>query len=262
MKFSKKLMTFLATGAILTIGVTQIFAAALTSEQAKNIALTYVPEGSIAIGTKEEYNQFEIKLYHQKDQTAYEIDINKTTQKVTSFESKSQCHIGGIQVTLTEEQAKNVVLQEIPQAQFVGAYLEWDDGMQEYKISFYTPEIQGKYQINAQNGMIVERDIKFVQNKVAFTPQAPAIQTPTIQTPVIQNTTKAVQPAQTMITIEQAKQIAQSKAPNAILHEIKVDYDDGRMIYEGEMKEGYIEYEFEIDATTGVIIEWDIDIDD
>ena len=34
------------------------------------------------------------------------------------------------------------------------------------------------------------------------------------------------------------------------------------MIYEGEMKEGYIEYEFEIDATTGVIIEWDIDIDD
>ncbi len=256
MNFGKKLIAFLTVGTILTIGTTQIFASVLTSEQAKNIALRYVPEESIHINTKEEYNQFEIKLYNQKDQTAYEVDVNKITQKVTSFESKSQCHIGGIQVILTEEQAKNVVLQEIPQAQFVSSKLEWDDGMQEYKINFYTETIQGKYQINAQNGMIVEREIKFIEN------QAPVVvlpQTPTAVNTITQNTVK---PAQTMLTLEQAKQIVQSKALNAVLYEIKLDNDDGRMIYEGKMKEGYIEYEFEIDAVTGVIIEWDIDIDD
>ena len=127
--------------------------------------------------------------------------------------------------------------------------------MQEYKISFYTANIQGKYQINAQNGMIVEREIKFIENQTAVTPP----QIPVTVNTVVQNTAK---PTQTMLTMEQAKQIAQSKAPNAVLYEIKLDNDDGKMIYEGEMKEGYIEYEFEIDATTGVIIEWDIDIDD
>ncbi|NDO45515.1 PepSY domain-containing protein [Clostridium sp. MD294] len=254
MNFGKKFIAVLTAGAILTMGTTQIFAAVLTSEQAKSIALAYVPEESIHINTKEEYNKFEIKLYNQKDQTAYEIDIDKTTQKPISFESKSQCHIGGIQVVLSEEQAKNIVLQEIPQAQFISSYLEWDDGMQEYKISFYTPNIQGKYQINAQNGMIVEREIKFIENQTTIIPQTP----PTINT-VTQNTVKS---PQTILTVEQAKQIAQSKAPNAVLYEIKLDNDDGRMIYEGEMKQGHIEYEFEIDATTGVIIEWDIDIDD
>lgn len=254
MNLSKKIMTVLATGAILMISTTQIFADVLTSEQAKNIALRYVPEGSIHINTKEEYNQFEIKLYNQKDQTAYEIDIDKTTQKPISFDSKSQCHIGGIQVILSEEQAKNIILQEIPQAQFVASYLDWDDGMQEYKISFYTANIQGEYQINAQNGMIVEREIKFIEN-----PTVVISQKPTTENTVTQNTIK---PTQTMLTVEQAKQIAQSKAPNAILYEIKLDNDDGKMIYEGEMKEGYIEYEFEIDAVTGVIIEWDVDIDD
>lgn len=255
MNFGKRFMAFLATGAILTMSTSQIFAATLTLEQAKNIALGYVPEESIHINTKEEYNQFEIKLYNQKDQTTYEIDIDKTTQKPISFESELQCHIGGIQVVLSEQQAKDIVLQEIPQAQFVASYLDWDDGMQEYKISFYTANIQGKYQINAQNGMIVEREIKFIENQTAVTPP----QIPVTVNTVVQNTAK---PTQTMLTMEQAKQIAQSKAPNAVLYEIKLDNDDGKMIYEGEMKEGYIEYEFEIDATTGVIIEWDIDIDD
>ena len=104
--------------------------------------------------------------------------------------------------------------------------------------------------------MIVEREIKFIEN------QAPVVvlpQTPTAVNTITQNTVK---PAQTMLTLEQAKQIVQSKALNAVLYEIKLDNDDGRMIYEGKMKEGYIEYEFEIDAVTGVIIEWDIDIDD
>lgn len=262
MKFGKRFAAVLAVGTILSMG--QVFAAELTAEQAKNIAMGYVPEGSIHINTKEEYHQFEIKLYNQKDKTAYEIDVNKATQKITSFESESQCHIGGIQVALTEQDAKNVVLKEIPQAQFISAYLEWDDGMQEYKINFYADNIVGKYQINAQNGMIVEREIQFVENQVvatAPTVQQPVVQIPVIQQPIVQQPVQV--PTQTnIISVEQAKQIAQSKAPNATLVKIKLDRDDGILLYEGELKEGYIEYEFEIDATTGVIIEWDADIDD
>ena len=103
--------------------------------------------------------------------------------------------------------------------------------------------------------MILEREIKFVENTIQI-PQN-TIQN-IIQIPEVPNTSMN----SGIISMEQAKQIALSKAPNAVIWEIKTDIDDGRLIYEGEMKEGYIEYEFEIDATTGMILEWDIDIDD
>ena len=37
--------------------------------------------------------------------------------------------------------------------------------------------------------------------------------------------------------------------------------DDGRAVYEGELREGSTEYEFEIDAVTGTIFSRDIDND-
>ena len=41
--------------------------------------------------------------------------------------------------------------------------------------------------------------------------------------------------------------------------QVKTDYDDGRLIYEGEFFHGTLEYEFEIDGVSGMIIGWDVD---
>ncbi|MEY8321344.1 PepSY domain-containing protein [Lachnospiraceae bacterium 46-61] len=259
MSFFKKVVGALATAIILVMGTMQVFAVTLTAEQARNIALSYVPEGSIYFNTKQDYNKFEIKLYNQKDQTFYEIDINKTTQKMTSFESESQNNFGSIKVALTEQNVKDIVLKEIPQAQFITTYLDRDDGLQKYKISFYTSNTTGVYKINPENGMILEREIKFIENPIINQIPQNTVQN-IVQIPSIQTPSASI--GSDMISMEQAKQIALSKAPNAIIWEIKIDTEDGRLIYEGEMKEGYIEYEFEIDAATGVILEWDIDIDD
>ena len=37
---------------------------------------------------------------------------------------------------------------------------------------------------------------------------------------------------------------------------IHKEYDDGRMLYEGEIIYGNTDYDFEIDAQTGDILEW------
>ena len=60
------------------------------------------------------------------------------------------------------------------------------------------------------------------------------------------------------ITPARAKQIALAKVPGATLRNIK-DFDEDS--YEGEIHyRGYI-YEFEIDAYTGRITDWDVDRD-
>ena len=43
---------------------------------------------------------------------------------------------------------------------------------------------------------------------------------------------------------------------------LELDKEDGRWIYEGEIRKDNVEVDFEIDAYSGEIIQWDQDIDD
>ncbi len=67
------------------------------------------------------------------------------------------------------------------------------------------------------------------------------------------------------ISYEKAKSIVLAKIPGATIIKLKLEKDDGIYIYEGEAILGGYEYEFEINASSGVIIDWDkerIDDDD
>lgn len=67
------------------------------------------------------------------------------------------------------------------------------------------------------------------------------------------------------ISFEKAKSIVLAKIPGATITKLKLEKDDGIYVYEGEAILGDYEYEFEINASSGVIIDWDkerIDDDD
>ena len=64
----------------------------------------------------------------------------------------------------------------------------------------------------------------------------------------------------TGISEEQAKKIALSRVPGAAtenIREFKKDIDNGKVEYEGEIVYNNTEYEFEIDALTGKIKNWE-----
>ena len=64
-----------------------------------------------------------------------------------------------------------------------------------------------------------------------------------------------------LIGIAAAKALALAQVAGATADNIykwKKDYDDGRWIYEGKIVYNGWEYEFEMDASTGAFLEWDI----
>ena len=82
--------------------------------------------------------------------------------------------------------------------------------------------------------------------------------TPSVPTPSQSTNTNA----NVKISEATAKQIALSSVPGATaanIYKFKLDFDDGRWEYEGEIRYGTMEYDFTIDANTGAIIEWDME---
>ncbi len=68
------------------------------------------------------------------------------------------------------------------------------------------------------------------------------------------------------ITRAEAKEIALDdagvKASNAVFLKAELDWDDGRQVYELELRNGRMEYECDIDAKSGSILKWEADYDD
>ena len=62
------------------------------------------------------------------------------------------------------------------------------------------------------------------------------------------------------IGMDQVMAIVLKQVPGATeadIYELECEYDDGRLEYEGSLYYGGYEYEFEINAASGVIINWE-----
>ena len=174
------------------------------------------------------------------------LDSTASGGDVTDFDTNNSSHsapTGGV----TLEQAKQTALQHAgktaSQVQFVKAQQDWENGRKVYEIEFIvsggTGYTEYDYEIDAATGKIVSYDYD-AEN---YTPS--------------QNTNTN---ANVKISEATAKQTALSRVPGATaanLYKFKLDFDDGRWEYEGEIRYGTMEYDFTIDANTGAIIEWD-----
>lgn len=68
--------------------------------------------------------------------------------------------------------------------------------------------------------------------------------------------------AEDLISQAEAQEIALGRAPQgARVVKCELDRDDGRYVYEVELREGPAEYECDINAVTGVILKWEVDYD-
>ena len=145
------------------------------------------------------------------------------------------------QVTL--EEAKEIALNHAgltaDGVTFIKGKLERDDGREKYDIEFYTSDFKEyDYEIDPQTGEILSYDY----DAEDYAPQ------------------KSSTGNSSAITEAKAKEIAVAQVSGATVDDIReweVDYDDGRLEYEGKIYDADTEYEFTIDGYSGSIISWE-----
>ncbi|MDR1663804.1 MAG: PepSY domain-containing protein [Clostridiales bacterium] len=158
-----------------------------------------------------------------------------------------------------EDGAKAIALEHAEVAEdqtaFIRVHLDYDDGWADYEVDFYADNTQYEYEIDAVDGSILQYD-REVRNR---RPRGQsAVPTPTPQ--AVPNEISDY------VGEEKAKSVALSDAgfteAEVTRMRVKLDRDDGRMVYEVDFNNGRMEYEYEIDAVTGAINEYDAEYDD
>ncbi|WP_405099198.1 PepSY domain-containing protein [Oceanobacillus sp. FSL H7-0719] len=139
-------------------------------------------------------------------------------------------------------------VKEIIQIEYPGAITEFDLEKENGRI-VYDMKIKGenaKYEleVDADTGEVLEvseENYKHKTNK--------------------EEIVKSEHTPEDILSVKEAEEIAQKEFAGTIT-EIELDEDDGRYVYEVELREGAQEAEIELDAVTGDILELDIDFED
>ena len=131
----------------------------------------------------------------------------------------------------------------------VRTHLDYDDGRREYEVEFYCGDREYDYDIDALTGDIrsFDSEAEHCVRQAEHKPESSA-----------QNTELLAEAEAKAIALEHAG-IAEA---NARFHKVHLDTDDGRREYDIEFRVGNVEYEYEIDAQSGRILDHDKDYDD
>lgn len=131
--------------------------------------------------------------------------------------------------------------------------LDWDDGRQEWEVDFRSGDWEYDYTIHAETGDILEWDKEYEPKRTS--PTRPETTQPPETEPATQPLTKedaqAIALAHAELTAEQVSRLR-----------VTSDRDDGVSVYDVEFRCGRWEYEYEIHAETGRILDWEKDYDD
>ena len=184
------------------------------------------------------------------------------------------------------EAAKEVALKEAGIADerivFTSSELDSKNDKEYYDIDFIADGHKYEYDIDALTGIVIESkkpEVKEAKDQIVQMQQHEAIeeQEKTMKPVMDEAASKDKAKGQneeggveieiqdspsSSFTEQQAKDLALAQVPGATVNDIRgfeVDYDDGRIAYEGTIIFGEMEYGFEIDGYSGAIREWDVE---
>ena len=231
----------------------------ITEADAKQIALDHagISESETdRLRVKLDYDdgvqEYEVTFYVGNRE--YDYDIDAATGTIRSFDSEIEddyniasapsatpaAAASSSGAAITEAEAKQIALDHAgvseSETERMRVKLDRDDGVQEYEVNFYVGNREYDYDINAATGAIRSYDSEIDDDYVSSTEAAGA----------------AISEDEARATV--VARVSGASASDVRLH---LERDDGRMVYEGELIYNGTEYEFQIDATTGDVLDWE-----
>lgn len=171
--------------------------------------------------------------YLTPDGTRWEVKTEPSGGRTVKVEIEAADRRGAAEVSLTREQAEAALLALWPDASVYLTTLERDDGRSEYDVYFTTPAFSGRAELHASTGALLEAELNYVA--------------------------EARTAAQGSLTADEARALVLSLVQDGTIAEFETDREDGRKVYEGEVRSSSGRYEFVIDAETGRVTEWERD---
>ena len=231
----------------------------ITEADAKQIALDHagISESETdRLRVKLDYDdgvqEYEVTFYVGNRE--YDYDIDAATGTIRSFDSEIEddyniasapsatpaAASASSGAAITEAEAKQIALDHAgvseSETERMRVKLGRDDGVQEYEVTFYVGNREYDYDINAATGEIRSYDSEIDDDYVSSTEAAGAA-----------------------ISEDEARATVVARVSGASASDVRLylERDDGRMVYEGELIYNGTEYEFQIDATTGDVLDWE-----
>lgn len=192
-------------------------------------------------------NEYIVKCFNNGETYEYKIsnDTNEIINVSLNTESAETTTTNANSSYIGEDKAKSLAINHanVTSVTYSKVELDYDDGISYYEVDFVSGNVEYEYEINAKTGEIIKYE------------------TDTINTTNSNTNSNSAE----YIGESKAKSIAMSHAgvtsTDVIYTKCELDYDDGIVEYEIEFRIGNIEYEYNINAVTGDIIEYEIDRD-
>ena len=225
--------------------------------KAKSVALSHagISESSTSyIYAKKDWDDgrwvYDVEFW--ADGKEYDYEILASNGTILSYDYDAEYQWSGSTGTgstsstadIGEAKARSVALSHAgiseSDTSYIYAKKDWDDGRSVYDVEFWADGKEYDYEILASDGTILsyDYDAEYQWSGSSST-------------------------SGDTISTEKVKSIVTDRAGvSGTFRELKLERDDGRIVYEGEMRSGRTDYEFTIDAYTGAVLEWDTDWDD
>ncbi|MDD2364192.1 MAG: PepSY domain-containing protein, partial [Eubacteriales bacterium] len=222
-----------------------------------------VRELEVELDTDDGYLIYEVEFKHNN--TEYEYDIDAISGKILKFETDGRGVSRPSDPQGTDKDSSSEIISQVAaldialkhagvtrnQLHDLEIELDRDDGRRLYEIEFEVGNTEYEYDIDAVSGRILKSEVDGRQGSKTSDSQQGSTKPSTSSGLLSQDAALDIALKHAGVTRNQLREL-----------EIELDRDDGRRYYEIEFEVGNTEYEYDIDAVSGRILDFEIDHDD